>query len=193
MRHIFIPAVTCITLCGAGFTAVHGQNIEPEWRVVNTEPARVVPSVENSPNPFPTAQVVEVVSASAVLDEGALEHMSLLVKLESQIKQGNIFVPAVNRIRFYGYMDGPRGGTVLYSGRWAKVGDTVPVDVQISAGIIENIAQVTAYSAEDGARLQSTVQNLKKDHAMLRITALDAQKATLNSGNQKYIVYINRR
>jgi autotransporter translocation and assembly factor TamB len=180
MTHRFIFRLTSVLLLLTS-TAL-AQTTEPEWRVVNVQPARAVPVPEQPASPFPRgAEVVAPVSAT-VIDPEALEEANKINAVRSLLTGVRLTEPNFATVRIHAYLAGPQGGAILVEGsRWLGVGKTLRVQAKASPQVAQAMQTLAAFDSADAETVKQQLRSKAQAASSfdLTITALNATQATL--------------
>ncbi len=193
-RHFAYVAYAALAACPA---LVMAQSVEPEWRVVNVEPAQVVPLVESPANPFPQVkeEVKEVVPQNTFEDEQEKARRAQLDGLKQFVEGAPLVGPDMGSIRVGGYMVGPRGGSALMNGKWMKVGDSFKVSTRARPEATSTLQLLK--SMRDGEadamveRLESRMANPAP--VTLKITGINEKQVDVSDGKVSYPLLIPRQ
>jgi hypothetical protein len=176
--------------------AALAQNMEAEWRVVNTASPTAVPDYAQQPNPFPITPEVEVVVQPVVeeVDETERTKAEALANARALITSNAVFRPRLEGIVFDGYMKGAQGEKVFAQGRWHGVGSGFRVPVRgadQAYRTIDNLREIDAaladeVAAELNARLSTSSQ------LELKITKLSNKEVTLSGQGETFTVPVRQ-
>lgn len=113
------------------------QSQEPEWRVSNANPPRVVPLYAGQSNPFPLKEPPPAVLPPPVLeepevDEAAQALLEAQERAQSAVRSSSALLPNLTGVNPDGYLAGLKGPMVLLGGRWYGPNHSVAVPVNIN-------------------------------------------------------------
>lgn len=175
------------------------QTVEPEWRVINTEPAQAVPLVEGPVNPLPQVKeevVPEVVVPVRTEEDIRKEAMRAQLEGLMQFVDGApVVAPDMASVRVGGYMVGPKGGAVLMNGKWMKVGDSFKVGSRARPEASSTLQLLK--SMRDGeadtmaARLEARMANPAP--VTLKIIAISEKQVEVGDGKITYPLQVPRQ
>lgn len=180
-RPIMLLALLAL-LPGAAFA----QNMEAEWRVINTVSATTLPDYQGLPNPFPmmaeTAPVVEEVTVEPEISEAERTKAEVLARARTLIGSNAVFRANVEGIVFDGYMKGQQGEKVFAAGKWHGIGSKFNVPVkgaEQAYQIIQSLRDLDPQLADEvTGELNSRLSSSSR--LELKITNISNKEVTLS-------------
>ena len=165
-------------------TLALAQGQEPEWRVVNTNPPRVVPLYTGQANPFPIKQEpapVVIEQPVAELDEATKALEAAREAAQQAVRSPKALVPVVRDLKPNGYLNGPRGPMALLNNRWYTVGQGANVPNRINP---ETLAIIDRLAELDEALRASLRQNLAE-----KLSSNPTSQAKIKSITPKQVIF----
>lgn len=183
--------------------AVHAQAVEPEWRVINATPPKVIPLYAGGENPFPQIAeenapqptVAQPQNFDAAAEEAKMNLANALAKARSLIGSDRVYQPDLSGIRFGGRVVGDAGPKVFFNGQWVGTGKTIVVPVKGVAEAYEAIQRLEELDPElarsVSEELSNRISNVSTE--TLKITAIGESNVTLTgSAGKKHVISLSR-
>lgn len=155
-----------ILLLAAAGTAAHAQeNIL--WRVINAQPATIVPAYSGQPSPFPGAAAAPSTTTAEITaeqEQQRRERAEALQKAEQLLASRLAVTPEMRAISVGGRIEGMAGPKVLINNQWVGVNTEVWVQVTKSQQALDAIQILRDYDSEAADELDRRLtQSINKN------------------------------
>ena len=159
-------------------TPLHAQQTDPLWRVINTQPAQVVPLYAGQESPWPAQALAPVVDME---EEEARRQANLALiqqakdEIAAMIGWSNAFLPNVNGLSGDAYMRGAKGSMVLMGGRWYSDDTTFEVESFKNAAILSKINELSVLDSMAAAEMTSQFEAAHDARSRIRLKVVSIE------------------
>lgn len=168
-----LSTLTILSLLPLAWASAQSQ--EPEWRVTNPYPPRVIPLYNGQPNPFPykieeAAPVIQISDEALAAAEAERTLNKLRSNAEDAVRSGNALLPDTSKLSVGGYLKGARGEMVLMNGNWYGVGQKVRVPSIINPETIHRLESLKGVDDELMTRLATQLDQRRREEQAGNLT-----------------------